>query len=184
MNSRLHCAKAFSLRAFQNLITRRACQATRYISHQASSYTIHRSCAFNNVLSFAFPDTDNDYTRSTTDPNYVNVDTFQDIDDVRSVSAESDCSDDDLRDDEGLIPIYWDHQLPSIQVSKRAKRRKYSIPPRPTIRNTPYHCFPKYSSPISTPASSVYSGSVVCKTSGEFGGDRAIEETVRWLLDS
>lgn len=183
MNSRSQCMKTFSLRAFQNLITRRAYQATRYLSCETFSYTVHRPCAFSNTSSLSsntFRDTDDNYTRSSIDLDYVNVDTF--LDDVRSVSAESDCSDDDTRDDEGLIPIYWDYQLPSIQVSKH--ERKGSL-------HSNVSCSSKYSvslfsevfSPSLTPASSVYSGSVVGKRSGSFG-ERAIEETVRWLLES
>ena len=185
MNSQSQCTKTFSLRAFQNLVTRRACQATQYLSRETSSYTVCRPCAFKNTSSFcsnAFRDTDNDYTSSSTEFGCFNIDTFLDIDDVRSVSAESDCSDDDIRYDEGLIPIYWDHRLPSIQSFKR--KREGSVQSNAS-------CSSKYSvslfsdvcSPTSTPASSVYSGGVVSKRSGSFG-NRGIEETMRWLWGS
>jgi hypothetical protein len=185
MISRLQCKKTFSLRAFQNLITRRACQATQHLSREASSYTTHRSCAVKNTPSFStdvFRDTDDHYIRFSMDVDVVNVDIFLGIDDIRSISAESDCSNDDLRDDEGLIPIFWDDRPTSIQVSNRKREGSFNSTGSWCSKCT--SLFSEGFSTTSTPASSVYSGSVVYKTSGSFGRDHGIEDTLRWLLES
>ena len=183
MTSRLQCTKTFSLQAFQNLVARRAWQVAQYVSGQSCSFPAHRSL-FKNTPSFcssAYPNNANFCTNTPRVVDKTNVDAFDD--DTRSVSAESDCSDDDIRDDEGLIPIIWDDQIPVFIHKREASvhsdvscSSKYSI----SLFSEVYSS----TSTVSTPASSVYNDSIVYKKSGSFGGHRGIQETMRWLLES
>lgn len=173
------CHKTFSSQAFQRLISRRARQITRYLSRRSSSY--HTStCA-----------SVNDIGKPCPTPIDILVDPYLDNEDLRSISAKSDCSDDDLRDDEGWIPITWDKygHTPSFSVSI-IHERKGSIQSDSSWSSVLssslfVESLNEKGSPPSTPASPVFGDSVErTKRKGPVEEARAMEDTMRWLLES
>lgn len=179
MNSRGECRKTFSLHAFQSLISRRARQVSRYLSHRNPPSCT--TCAFLHNI-----DIPSSVTLST-QSNGSNID-------LRSITAESDCSDDDSRDDEGWIPITL-QQNPSSSPPLPIKiKHKKNEPSLASSFSSLSSLFTESElSPPSTPASSLFADCVVC-CSGESimkkdkpvrdgsvkGGDR----TMRWILES
>ena len=105
-----------------------------------------------------------------------------DDDDIRSIIAESDSSDDDLRYDEGWIPVRWDQSLPDTLNVFKHKRQPSLHSNASWSSKASSSLFPK-GTPISTPASPVY-GEYVVKCKDVFGDGRGIEETMPWLLES
>jgi hypothetical protein len=179
MNPHFEFQKTFGLQAFHSLVSRRARQITRYLTRRSSSYNTSTCTFINNIDIPCFTPVD------------ILIDPYLDNDDLRSISAESDCSDDDLRDDEGWIPITWDKYPHTISFSPVIIRgRKDSIQ-----SDASWSSFSSSSlfmeslneegtSP-STPASSVYGDSIEStKRKGSFGEGHGIEETMRWLLGS
>jgi hypothetical protein len=177
MNTRFEpCHKTFSSQAFHSLISRRARQITRYLSRCSSSYNTSTCLSINNI------------GEPCHTPFDIPVDPYLDNDDLRSISAESDCSDHDLGDHEGWIPITWDN-APSFSVNIIYGRKSSIQSDVSWSSGLSSSLFmeslnEERSSP-STPASSVFGDSVErTKRKGSVEEHRAIEDTMRWLLES
>jgi hypothetical protein len=183
------CRKSFSLQAFQSLLSRRARQLSKYLSRRRSNqFFLPRQCQL-----------------CITD---MNIECIHDIppfdalesmcdDDYRSVLAASDCSDDDLRDDEGLITITWEDvcsvsnfpEVPPFSAPARNERGSVSSTSSSSLSLGADSLQSEWT-PLSSPASLAYAE---CVSQGhsdslkrkvrEDDVDHTIEETLKWILE-
>jgi hypothetical protein len=105
-HSRTH-TRSFSLEAFQNLISRRASILTHFSPPRTKKSrpkcdhpALNHALFFPKLQTHAYGETPFPGNLFPNDPR------------PRSIITESECSEDEIRDNEGWIPIHWDESTP------------------------------------------------------------------------
>jgi hypothetical protein len=174
-------ARSFSLEAFRELITQRASLVADYLSSRLDN-NLSTSDGSSYELQFAKPDSPFDLFRFP--------ETYAE---QRCITTASECSDDDLREEEGWIPIAWDDTNYPF-AALHALSHKRSVSWHSTVSSAATEVFSSEEwTPPMTPVSPDFAEETFAKAGNRrskdgsvasYGEYVSIDETMRWILES